>query len=170
MRSMHISALVLAGVLGLTGPGLLRADTGPTTQPATRPHGEHGQLGPIMTALKATTPAITEDEKDKIKPIMEAAKAKFEAFRAAHQDEFQQLRKDMAAAKDAGDKDKMASLRTKMEELMKDAPKPKEIVDQILPILTADQQTSFKAALETYRKEHFGPGAHRPKAGAPAQQ
>jgi Spy/CpxP family protein refolding chaperone len=176
MRYMHISALVLAVAVGFSAPALVRADDSPTTQPTTRPRGEHREFnGPIISALKATTPAITDDERAKIKPILEAARQKFEAWRSAHKGEFQQLRTDLKAAHDAGDTDKVAQLTGQMRDLFKDAPKPKEVVDQILPLLTADQQTSFKAALESYRKEHgragaMGGGLGLRNRGAAAQQ
>ncbi len=159
MRSMKITALVLTAVLGLCGPsmsGLLRADDTPATQPSTRPHGEHhSPAGPIVAALKATTPTVTEEEHAQIKPIVKA-------WVATNKDQLEKLHADMKAAHEAGDKAKMKEIHTEMAALMKG------LVDQITPLLTADQQTSFKAALQAERKEH-GPG-HHPDGAAPAQQ
>jgi len=162
MRLTGIIALAVVAMLGVAAPSV-RAQQAPTSQPTTRPHGEHG--GPLIAALKDLN--LTDDQKAKVKTIMEDFRPKAEAYRAANKDKFEKAMADIKAARTSGDKTQMQAARAEMEALIKGSPMAAAI-EQIKAILTPDQQTKFQAALEELRKEHgMGGGAGHRQHGGP---
>lgn len=96
---------------------------------------------------------LTQDQKTKIQSMMQDFHQKMQAFRSAHEGKAQELREQMKAARDAGDKDKARQVAQQMEELKKDAPKPKELIDNIKTVLTPDQAATLESKVDARRKQ-----------------
>ena len=118
--------LSLFALAAFAAAPVIRAEDTPATPPAAG--AEHKEKGPRGDRLKEIVGKLdlTDDQKAKIKPIVEDA---MKATKA--------VREDTTLDKDAK--------REKLMEIFKSH------VDQIVPILTADQQAKLKALREKAR-------------------
>ncbi|MCX5658147.1 MAG: Spy/CpxP family protein refolding chaperone [Planctomycetota bacterium] len=156
-RSASLAAVMFAGtsfamaedakVLAGPKPGA------PTTQPRENGFGkDRHPAGEFMhDTLKDLN--LTPDQETKVKAIFAEAKTKHEAWRTAHGAEADALKAQVKAAREAKDEAKLKELRPKVDALMADMPKPKDVVDKVRAVLTPEQQTKFDAKVAAERKE-----------------
>lgn len=125
-----------------------------------RPAHEPGER--LMKLLEEA--GLTADQKAQVEQVFEKAKAERQAFRQAHEQEFKQLHEEMKAARESGDKQAIQAVREKQQQLMKQAASPKEVIQQVLAILTTEQKSKL---LETILLRHGEPRPHERPDGAP---
>lgn len=139
-----------------------------------RPQGPRGERNPgealrghIHRLLEGVNP--TDQQKEQIRQIVEDAAQKWKAFHEEHQAEFNQLRKDFQAAREARDREKMKELSEKRRELMGQMPDRGEAIEAVKKILTPEQLARFEENLAAQRErmqqrmQRGGEGEARPR-------
>ena len=148
MRKRLLLALAIVGLSGGI-PTMVRAD-GPSPAPAaqrkevSRPVAEIDRLKEAVASLQ-----LTDDQRTKVDEIFKTAKEKVEAWWAANKDAMTQLEADAKAARESGDPAKIEAVKTKRQELLKDAPKPRAVAEQLKTVLTPEQQDKLKQTLQS---------------------
>lgn len=139
----------------LGGP---RADKAAATQPGGRGEMVNGPrpgalVGEaIINTLQEVNPPVTEEQKAKIKPIVEDFKKDAEAWREKNADQIAKLKKEGEAAREAKDEAKVRETMQKAMALREGGPKPKDLIDKIGSVLTPEQKTDFNAKIEKKRE------------------
>jgi Spy/CpxP family protein refolding chaperone len=137
--------------------------------PATQPgrgamrgeRGAPGMMREVMHKLLADL-NVTPEQHGQIKGILDAHKQKMDAWRSSHEAELKALREAHEAARESGDRAKLQELRTRRQELMKDAPKPADLFGQIRDVLNEEQRKTFDARVEEAKEK-----LRSPRAGGP---
>lgn len=80
----------------------------------------------------------TDEQKEQIRTILQESEETVRAYREEHKAEFEQIRTDMKAAREAGDREKMKALGEQLRKLMEASPR-QDIVEKIKAVLTPEQ-------------------------------
>lgn len=130
MKLYLIQSLALGLALTVTTPGLVSAaDDGGKA-------GKHGRGGDRLQAALAKL-NLTDDQKVKVKVIMDKAGAEREAFMKEHADE-------LKAARDSNDREKMHAVMGPMMEKMK------ATLEEIKAVLTDEQKQKLAEAMPAH--------------------
>ncbi len=146
---------------------------GPRAEGQMRPEGERGQRGegqrgetrpgdPLRRLLEGIT--LSDEQREQVRAIIQEQGEKARAFREEHQTEFEQLRKDMQAAREAGDREKMRVLAQKHRELVEKGPRG-EAIEKIKAVLTPEQIKTFEENLARERQRMQNPAGRGPGGG-----
>lgn len=130
---------------GFSGPG--RGPGGP---------GGPGRPGPEIGEFIHDTLAklnLTEDQKTKVKTILDDARKSREEFHSKNEETLKKLHEEAKTARESGDREKGRAAMEKIGKLMENAPKPQDTIDKIKGVLTADQSKQFEEAIEAKKKE-----------------
>jgi Spy/CpxP family protein refolding chaperone len=117
---------------------------------------------PFFRALREVK--LTDEQKAKIEPIMEKARADQKAFQEANGPkirELEQKRKDEVANGGRPSEE----TRKALEEIMSKRPKFDEAQKQVTALLTPEQQAEVKATMEKMNQRREGRGGERPGVG-----
>jgi Spy/CpxP family protein refolding chaperone len=168
MRQLMIA--VTAATL-LTSGGVFAQ--GGTNQPPRPPGGPRGPGGP-----RFSVPLIPPRLMDQLnltaeqRPKVDALQSEFAKERdklsasQTNNAEFAKLRDDMRAARDAGDREKMRSLREQLVPYRKPIlDLRQQYMDKVRALLTDEQRKTLEEAIE--RRGQRGPGAPRGMGGPP---
>ncbi len=74
-------------------------------------------------------------------------------FRAAHKADLEPLVKDLVAARAAKNQDQMKADREKIQAILETGPKPRELLEKVVAILTPEQRKDFRESLRKIRQD-----------------
>lgn len=95
---------------------------------------------------------LSDAQKEKIRAIGGEFRVKMQKWREEHKDEFQKLREEAHAAREAKDREKGREVMTKLEALRKSGPDPKSMFEEMGKVLNEEQRAKFEARLKEHRE------------------
>jgi len=129
-------------------PGTAGKDLAPGSKAAP------GPLAMLQHALEDLH--LSADQKEKLDPIINTARENYKTWLENNKEALQDAQQEMKAARESGDTAKMAAARSKLAELHKGAPDPKQLIGQITALLTPDQQAKFEAKIKEFEEQRGG--------------
>jgi Spy/CpxP family protein refolding chaperone len=168
MRQLMIA--VTAATL-LTSGGVFAQ--GGTNQPTRPPGGPRGPGGPrfemqLIPPRLMDDLALTAEQKAKVEVLQADFAKERDKLRASETNnpEFAKLRDEMRAARDAGDREKMRSLREQLVPYQKPIlDLRRQYMDKVRSLLTDEQKKTLEEAIQ--RRGPRGPGGPRGMGGPP---
>jgi Spy/CpxP family protein refolding chaperone len=156
--------IVIAAVLAMAGVSM--AEDKPAGDPPKRERREGGpgdrRGGPLGGLIEKLN--LTEEQKPKVKAIMEEHRAAAEKYREEHKAEFEAARAKMKEARESKDEAKIKEAREAFRKLMEGGPSLKELGDKLRAVLTADQQKVLDEELAKIKERMAnGPGPGGPR-------
>jgi len=157
-RATYIMAAAIA-VLGLAGvaPLARAANTAPAGPAATAPDrdGPLAERREILQDIREALASLnlTDDQKTKIKDVVEDFRKLREDYRADHKAELEPLLKDLKAAHEAKNEEQVKADLEKIRVIMEAGPKPRELLMKLAALLTPEQRKDFRAAMQKLRQE-----------------
>lgn len=128
--------------------------------------GGMGMLGEAMqglqlarAALDKVEPPISDAQRTEIDAIRDSAKAQFDEWRAAHEEEIRSLMQEVRQAREAGAMD--PALMEKVKALKESAPDLQGSIDKARNVLTPEQQKSFDDTFAKMKADGKAKGQRR---------
>lgn len=115
--------------------------------------GERGGPGPEFIRDTLEKLNLTDDQKAKIRTILDDTRKAHEEFRSKNEETLKTLHEEAKAAHESGDREKARAAMEKLEKLRENAPKPGAALDKIKGVLNADQVKQLDQAIEAKKKE-----------------
>ncbi len=142
----------------LAGPKAERSEKG--ERPGMMGEGPRAERrGEAMDQLRGALKDLnlSEDQKARIKTIMDEARDSREKFMEEHKDEVQAIREKMKAAREAKDSEQMKQLGEELRSIMESGPKPTDTMDKIKGVLTPEQREQLQGKLDQWKENHPRP-------------
>lgn len=132
--------------------------------------GGMGMMGEAMqglqlarAALDKVEPPISDTQRTEIDAIRDTAKAQFDEWRAAHEEEIRSLMQEVRQSREAGAMD--PALMEKMKALKESAPDLQGSIDKARNVLTPEQQKSFDDTFAKMKEEGKAKAQRRGQGG-----
>jgi len=151
------AVIAFCGILGTSQLAFAEDNSNDKPEKKQRERGEDGErkhkgkhpIGKLMRSLD-----LTEEQREQIKPIMEAHREKMQAYREEHKDEVQALREEMKAARQDQNEEAAKAAGEQLRAIWEGRPKPEETLAQVRTHLTPEQQEKFDEGVEKIKQYH----------------
>jgi hypothetical protein len=150
-RLILVGALLAAGmllasgaVMGQSEPPAKSDSSAKTARPAPPPGRGQDMVKEFIEKIEGQ-PSLTAEQKEKIENLLKEFTKKIEAIRAENEKKVQELREEGQKAREAGDREKMAEVMKKQQELWQSTIQAtKEFAERVKKELTPEQLKKYE--------------------------